>query len=62
MEFCNNQVQQMNKYLVSKFDSSITEIKKIFQAFDEDNSGTLDTNEVGLLLQQLEENLTEEEI
>lgn len=52
----------MNKYLVSKFDSSITEIKKIFQAFDEDNSGTLDTNEVGLLLQQLEENLTEEEI
>jgi hypothetical protein len=40
----------MNAFIVSKFDSLIIKIKEIFEIYDEDKSGSLETIEIGILL------------
>lgn len=40
----------MNELIVSKFESLIIKIKEIFEHYDADKSGFLDTMEVGMLL------------
>lgn len=52
----------MNEYLVSKFDSLIGKIKEIFEMYDEDKSGSLETMEVGMVLQSLGVQMSEEEV
>jgi hypothetical protein len=48
--FGSNQFQKMNELIVSKFESLIIKIKEIFEYYDADKSGFLDTIEVGMLL------------
>ena len=52
----------MHKFLVSKFDSLIVRIKEIFELYDEDKSGSLETMEVGMVLQSLGVQMSEEEV
>jgi Ca2+-binding EF-hand superfamily protein len=52
----------MNQYLVSKFDSLIGKIKEIFELYDEDKSGFLETMEIGMVLQSLGVQMSEEEV
>jgi Ca2+-binding EF-hand superfamily protein len=49
----------MNEYLVSKFESLIIKIKEIFEQYDADKSGSLETMEIGMLLQSLGVEMTD---
>jgi len=49
----------MNEYMVSKFDSLITKIREIFELYDEDKSGSLETMELGMVLNSLKVQMTE---
>lgn len=52
----------MNDYLVSKFDSLIGKIKEIFEMYDEDKSGSLETMEVGMVLHSMGVQMSDEEV
>ena len=45
--------------MVSKFDSFITKIREIFELYDEDKSGSLETMELGMVLNSLGVQMTE---
>ena len=52
----------MRNFLINTFDSLIAKIKQIFEIYDEDKSGSLETMELGMVFKSLKVELSDEEL
>jgi hypothetical protein len=60
--YADTEFDELCNFLISTFDSVIAKIKQIFEIYDEDKSGSLETMELGMVFKSLKVELTDEEL
>ena len=60
--FSETEFEELRSYLINTFDSLIAKIKQIFEIYDEDKSGSLETMELGMVFKSLKVELSDDEL